>query len=343
MCMLSACTPTNQDLNQKIQYYESKAAEEREKNNYDEAEFNWEKALELSNKEYGEKSLRSAEIYLKFAKANDTYEEAMYNTKQAEKIYRESNNSSGLIETYIIYALVHSRNDEFCLAEESYKTSLELCNESQEDTSEQKFRIYTYLIGLEGTTSEAALNYALEAEKLLNNFPENEKNKKATNVYNNIGISYYKMKQYKDAVGYFERAIDSWEMSKEKEELGIAKCFDRCGYSYAAIGNHKKAIEYINKSLDIMESLEDVILFDEAVVYRHLSVVYMAEEIKDYKKAMEYGIQSCEIYEAQEKLTSEELEEFKLLRNGLKELYEDTPFAEEYDFESWYKEQLCNR
>lgn len=46
----------------------------------------------------------------------------------------------------------------------------------------------------------------------------------------------------------------------------------------------------------MMENVNYISLWERAIPYRHLSVVYTLEEIEDYDKIAVYGLESCGIF-----------------------------------------------
>lgn len=55
---------------------------------------------------------------------------------------------------------------------------------------------------------------------------------------------------------------------------------------------------------------------------------------------MEYSLKSCQVYTKEKELSNEELDELKMMKEGLQSLYEESPLAEQQDFEVWYQEEI---
>lgn len=337
---LSACTTTKRSPEEKIQKYIEKAEECYGKENYNQAKVNLEKALQLTKNEYGEKSSETANIYLKLADFSTSFREAIDHLQEAEEIYQDLKDMGGLAKTYMIYGSTYSGAYDKDSSENAYNTALQYCDNSSEDMNTERFYTYLYLSGLNNGSDEEQLLYSQEAEKLLDSLPEYDKNVNKVIVYSNLGNCYYDLKQYEEAIKNYNIAINIWLKFQDGEQWKVAECYDYCGRCYIILGNYNKAIEYMNQTLSLLKGVKEASLWDYAIVYRHLSILYSVSEIQDYDKVLDYSIRSCQIYTEQEELSSKELEELKNFKDGLKEYYEESPLAEEQDFESWYTERI---
>lgn len=337
---LTSCTTARQSPVAKIREYIENAEEFYKQEKYNQALVNLEKALQISKNEFGEKSGETAGIYLKLADFSITFTEAISHLKEAEFIYQELSDMKGLAKTYNIYGSTYVKSQDIDLSENAYKEALRYCDLSNKDTREERFYAYFNLAGLDTVSEEDGLLYYQEAEKLLDILPDNKKNYYKMRVYNNLGNSYYNVEQYDLAIRSYEQAIEIWLKYKEGGSFRAAQAYDHCGFLYALTGNSEKAFEYINKSLNLYEELKEVELWSHAVAFRHMSVTYALNESLDYDKAMDYGLRSCKLYTEQENLNSKELEELKILKEVLENLYNKSPFAEKQDFESWYTERI---
>lgn len=336
---LTACITTDQKVNN-IQEYINSAEQYFEQENYDIAKENFDKALSLAKGEYGEQSKEVADICLNIALHTTTYNEAIDYTERGEEIFEKLDDMEGLAEVYFTYATLHNQKHKPEMAQSAYEEALKYCSKSPVDMSAKKFHIYMRLTGLDSTSMEEALQYSKEAEKLIDELPEDEKYEDIINLYYSIGNCYYNLAQYDKAIEGYEKVIQCWVQYGEGDLLQVARSYDLCGYIYSATGDYGKSIEYINQSLECFERATDATLWDYAIAYRHLSVVYTEDEIQDLEKAMEYGIKSCQIYTKQKELSNDELEELKVLKDVLEDLYIERINTGQQDFETWYQEEI---
>lgn len=337
--MLTACMDNKQTPEEEIQACLDRADEYFEQKNYSLLEIELAKALIQSKKQFGEQSKENAYILLEIALYN-SLDEAIENVKKAEAIFNNSEDMGGLSKAYYTYGRVYDRKSESDLSKSAYEEALKYCDMSVEDMGALKYEIYFCLAGLDNSSYEESLNYCKNAEVLLDKLPKEEKNKEKIRLYQSIGNCYYGLAQNDLAIENYEKVIDCWNHYEEGDRLTIAQCYNYCGYRYAIVGNFDKAIEYINQSLVMLKDIKEAQLWDYAFAYWHLCDVYTADEIQDYEKSMDYGIKACQIYTKQKELSVQELEELKSYKEELKKIYEESPMAEQQDFESWYKENI---
>ena len=74
-----------------------------------------------------------------------------------------------------------------------------------------------------------------------------------TSVYNRIGLCYYKLDKYSEAIDWFQKALD---MQREMGDLeSVATTLNNIGLNYKMRGNNDKAIEYYEQTIRIDEEL----------------------------------------------------------------------------------------
>ena len=341
ICILSACGGFQQSDETMIEEYLSQAEDYVKQKKYDLAKLSFAEAIELSEKVYGSDSKEVADIYLELSVNNKNYVEALDNVASAEKIFQKNEDNDGLARTFHSYGSIYADFSEPELARKAYEDALRYCDMSANDQSELKFEIYLNLTGVE-TDFEELMYYFQRAEKLI----ENRNDAHLIRFYFGKGNTYYNYGIAEEAAACYEKAIEIWkEMEKDRDmndiPLYIAYSYDCCGHCYIALEEYMKSIEYIDVSIEMFKNIEGVSIGDLATAYRHLSMAYMKLEVPDYEKALEYGLKSCQVYlDKEDELSIEELEYFKRLKDLFKGLYEETSYAKEQDFETWYKENI---
>lgn len=173
-------------------------------------------------------------------------------------------------------------------------------------------------------------------------------------VYNNLGINYERLNEYDDAIYNYNQAIKFAEIDLQKDILtnniavvyigknnfkktesilynlsqkkdiidnpeNHARILDNLGYSYYKSGN-SKAIEYINKSIEIRKKIDDD--FGLTTSYLHLAELYLNLDNKLANKYADLAYQKA----TKINNTDDRLMSLKLLINNLngKELKETT-------------------
>lgn len=343
-CMISlmACKGIQQSDEEIIKQYLEEAEVYVQQGENDFAELSFASAIEISKNIYGEESKEVADLYLELADCNNTFEEALDSMSFAENIFRKQDSAEGLARAYYSYGIIYKKKSEYELAQKAFEDASEYCDLLKEDMSQLKFDIYLSLSGLESMSAEESLDYALEAEKLVEKITDVQK----TRLYISMGNTYYNLGMAEESANKYEKALGLWESLKstkymEKEEFKIAQTYALCGHCYTSIGRPEKGIEYINRSLEILNEMKGATLWEFARAYRLLSVAYTSEDTLNKEKALEYGMMSCKEYLKQEReLSNEELDQLNLLKDCFRELYEVNLHITEQDFETWYNENV---
>jgi tetratricopeptide (TPR) repeat protein len=99
---------------------------------------------------------------------------------------------------------------------------------------------------------------------------------------NYIGIVYWNMGMYHDAISNFENALVIVTELNQKQK--IAACLNNLGNVYKDIGHYEKAIQHYINSLRIKEEIKDSSGISAS--YNNLGVVH--EKLKSYDKALDY-------------------------------------------------------
>ena len=339
MC-LSGCTIRSEaEIKQDIQYYLEEADKYYSQNRYDDGDISLSRAELLAREQFGDNSKQYADILLLRGEKQRIYRSAMPNLNKAESIYKELNDIEGLAKVYYQYGKLHVNIDENANALNFYKRALEYSGNSETRLYELEYNIYVG-IGVATEDRSKSLEYYKTAETLLGHLNSELQVSEGVNLYNNFGVCYYCLNEYTLAIDFYERAINLAVENDYNNDALLAAVYDYCGYCYVIEGECQKGLEYLYKAVDLNESNPDSTLWDKAVVYRHLSDCYLADDILDYDKVLEYGLKSCEIFEAEAVLDASQLERYKLLKDAFQDLYNDTPQAQTQDFESWYQENI---
>ncbi|MCE1201485.1 MAG: sensor histidine kinase [Bacteroidia bacterium] len=113
-----------------------------------------------------------------------------------------------------------------------------------------------------------------------------------TVLLNALGVSYLVQADYVKASDYLFKSLQSAFKIGNKERIG--RTYNNIGILNREIGNHRDALMYYLRALDMYESTGD--LGNTANVLNNISVLY--SELKNYEKALEYNYKSYELFKA---------------------------------------------
>ena len=104
-----------------------------------------------------------------------------------------------------------------------------------------------------------------------------------------IGVSYYYMSKYKEALEHFEQNLQILRDLGDRKNESFT--LNYIGLVYKSISDYPKALDYYEKSLNIRRELGD--LQGEAMTLSNIGVVYV--RLHDFDRALEYYFKSLEI------------------------------------------------
>lgn len=118
-------------------------------------------------------------------------------------------------------------------------------------------------------------------------------NEKLGIAYSSIGDVYQRLGKYKDAVEYYERALEIAD-SNDRNPSNLSTCLNNIGMIYMNQGDFYKSLEYLEKSLEIRLKLYGQTNNpDIATSYYHIGMVNMY--LQSYTKALDYYQKSLDI------------------------------------------------
>ncbi|MFX0042747.1 MAG: tetratricopeptide repeat protein, partial [Candidatus Hodarchaeota archaeon] len=136
---------------------------------------------------------------------------------------------------------------------------------------------------------EKALEYSLEAEKLLNSISED-----LTSDFSRLEADFYQIKSViyflKDDLNNALELALQWLKLKEEtgEKLNISLVYETIGNIYNAKGEYDKALNYIMKSLDLQKELGNKVGI--ATCFSSLAIIYYSRG--DLEQALKFSKQS---------------------------------------------------
>lgn len=107
--------------------------------------------------------------------------------------------------------------------------------------------------------------------------------------YNNIGISYRKIDDYKNSLYYHQKALDLSEKVKDTADMAVA--INSMGNDYLLLKDYSMAVKFFKKSLDLEQGRKNMI--GVAINLNNLGFIY--KEQKKFNRAINYFNLSLEI------------------------------------------------
>lgn len=172
---------------------------------------------------------------------------------------------------------------------QNFKTidSLEQALKGAEDEnkSEILFRLSElyYFVSIEKSLEYDMINAQLQKE--LGN------TKSLSDIYNNIGLAYYKMGDYGQSLEYFELSLQLRE--ELRDTANIVKTLNNLGVIAQTAGNFDKALEYLTRSLVIKFTLNDTL--STAKTLNNIGVIY--KDVGKYDDSRKFLLQALQYYQ----------------------------------------------
>lgn len=219
---------------------------------------------------------------------------------KAQKIYLQINDQYNLAKTLISKASLQYNESDFFESEISVFKALEILK-TKKDVNEQLYECYNLLGILYNEREEysKALEYQNKALNTLEDkaIPLDFQWKAAS--LNNIGFVYLRMKNYKEAISYFEKGLQEKNLFEERTAL-YAMLLDNLAYSKLKSNRMDSLSSQLYRSLKIRDSLG---LKMEMISNQiHLSEYYALK--KDTIRAIELSKQALFLSRSSDKLNN---------------------------------------
>ncbi|WP_433834361.1 sensor histidine kinase [Flavobacterium anhuiense] len=219
---------------------------------------------------------------------------------KAQKIYLRINDQYNLAKTLISKASLQYNEADFFESEISVFKALEILK-TKKDVHEQLYECYN-LLGIlynEREEYDKALEYQNKALKTLEDKSiPSDFQWKATSL-NNIGFVYIRMKNYKEAISYFQKGLEEKNLFEENTTL-YAMLLDNLAYAKLKSNRMDGLPDQFYRSLKIRDSLG---LKMEMISNQiHLSEYYALK--KDTLKAVKFSKEALLISRSSDKLNN---------------------------------------
>lgn len=115
------------------------------------------------------------------------------------------------------------------------------------------------------------------------------------NVYNNIGMVYYYLHNYKESLLHYELALPLFKKLFGEKHANIANCYNNMGMTYMAMNDTAMASNYLNKALETRLSLYGSKHLSVAESFNNIGSLH--QQRGEHEKALTYHGQSLTIRE----------------------------------------------
>ncbi|CAF3692473.1 unnamed protein product [Rotaria socialis] len=132
-----------------------------------------------------------------------------------------------------------------------------------------------------------------QAEELYNELLENASDDNLATSYNNIGLVYNHMGDYKKALEFYGKDFEIMKKVLPPTHPSLATSYNHIGLVYNNMGEYSKALEYYEKSHKIYQKALPPTHPDLAASYNNIGQVYY--NMGDYTKALEFSKNDLEI------------------------------------------------
>ncbi|MBR2480377.1 MAG: tetratricopeptide repeat protein, partial [Clostridia bacterium] len=138
------------------------------------------------------------------------------------------------------------------------------------------------------------LEYCLEELKRQKEIANRDNRTNLYICYNRVGISYYKLGDYQNALEYFFKNLEiAQNMIADSQNSSAPKDVDdmvyiNIGATYKEMGKCEEALEYLLKALEIRKTLYKDKLYDEVMIKNITRIAECYEALGNEEKAKEY-------------------------------------------------------
>lgn len=226
-----------------------------------------------------------ADTYLgDFYRAKKISDSAYYYYFRAEKIYLKLNNSVDLAKTRLNKAILQYNESDLTGSEISVFNALRALNREKENNI--LYDAYNLLGIIYNDLGEydKALEYHNKALVSIDEKTPIELQYTALSI-NNIGLVYQNSNRDRQAITYFEKALENKKDLMKYDPFNYSVVLDNLGYSRFKIGENKDLPDLFYKSLQLRDSLDSKSGIIGAKI--HLSEYFAAK--KDTTKALQYS------------------------------------------------------
>jgi tetratricopeptide (TPR) repeat protein len=218
------------------------------------------------------------------------YPEALKYFKKAQtefKIALKDNSNqkqikNGLARSYASSGVVHSEQSDYTSSLQNYEQALKLYQETNDKLSISKILNNIGILYKSQRIYPKALYYLKGAYKIQLAIKEQN----APITLTNIGVIYFELGEYQNAIDYYEKAKKGF--AKNNNKRGFALLNNYLGEYYTKQKNPDLALKYYQQSLDLYEGIQNKF----GASYALYNIALLLQEEQKYKEALFYANKS---------------------------------------------------
>ncbi|MCK5397270.1 MAG: tetratricopeptide repeat protein [Thermoplasmata archaeon] len=200
-------------------------------------------------------------------KRQSEWDEAIKSFEASLESLKDIASAVGIADAYRGLGYVYWRKGDYGQAKSNFKIAMENAEKSGDKSMIGMVHIESGLVDSDTGELENAVNHYLESIKLLEDAREWQQLSRA---YNNLGDTFLQLKEWKDAIKYFELCKESAIKINHISMIGWS--LFNTGEALAMSGNPDEAIEKCSEAIEILDKLHDHVGVSAA--YRNLGVAF---------------------------------------------------------------------
>ena len=179
---------------------------------------------------------------------------------------------------------VYNFQGNFTKAIEEYSCAISLQKELMGDSTRHVGQCLM-LIGITYNSMkkyDLALDYYRDALIIYENIFKENNSLEIANIYNNMGVAYENKKDNKQALYFYEKALNMRKGLYDYEHPDIAYSYSNIAGVYDHLEEFDKAIAYYQKSIDVLKKSKGSKHLDVGLMYNNIAATYynMGELVK---------------------------------------------------------------
>lgn len=190
---------------------------------------------------------------------------------------------------------VYNFQCNFTKAIEEYNCALSLQKELMGDSTRHVGQSLM-LIGITYNSMkkyDLALDYYRDALIIYENIFKENNNSEIANIYNNMGVAYENKKDNKQALHFYEMALNMRKELYDYEHPDIAYSYSNIAGVYDHMEDYDKAIAYYQKSIDVLKKTKGSKHQDVGLMYNNIAATYY--NMDELSKSLLYFNQALDI------------------------------------------------
>lgn len=298
----------------------------------------WGNAESRSIKHTGEHTAELARIYIGLGDCSEDPKEVNGYYQQAMELYEGLGDLEGMADACRSMGSMYRMNGEPDRAKD-YLEKARGYYEQYGETDPERLYWLNLEQGLVSDVYEREVDCFQKCEELLSFLPEELRKEANIRVYKNLSRVFYLEDQYGEALEYFQKLIEAYDMAGSEDYGGMANAYHYYGYTYALNGDSVQARKYIQEAINLCGKMKMDECYEElAAAYLHMAeVIAYLETPPDYETALDYGIKACQTYGDRRMLTNYDIEDYQKICEKLKKIYQEAYEDSEESFENWLR------